>query len=638
MVTAAVASAHGFVLRYKPRREGGEPARLEVRHAGRESVAFDSSFRLLVRPLPTTPEAERERQPIVTPLAVVVYAGRIDNREEIADRLGKAWLGRATDGEVLAEAYAAWGSEFPAKVLGEYSVALVDRLTGRLVAARDSLGIGRLFRYEEARAVWVASSLDLLLGALPARPPFDRQCLAEYFASGGLVASGRTVYAGIHELPAAHALTQGEGPALVQRYWQPDPERRMALRGEGEYDEAFRSLLFEATRAALRSNTRVWSDLSGGLDSSTVTAAAALLDQAGRGPEAGVGTFGTFFSRTTASDERGFQNEFLSLYPLEHQTLDADEYPSFSLDEPPSCHPSKAILYRPVWHAANALFSSHGIRAHLTGRGGDPVFCADGFPPLYLAELARGLKWRRWFREARQWAGQGQRSFGNLLWHCSRGKLTDGFAGSPQGQAPAPEWLAPGFREEVSSVRWETWRAGPRLYASPGRELHYRSITLNAAIARFIPVGDERHPLLYRPLVEFALALPWEHLLRPKWDRVIQRRALRGILPEKIRLRRSKATGTPLLLRGLRENWSRVQPLTRGRRLAELGLVDPPAFQAACERLRHGLMGNDLGYFAAALSLEIWLDANPARQPEEALEAHFSSPELSPRLQSAAAF
>jgi asparagine synthase (glutamine-hydrolysing) len=594
-------SAHGFVLQYT------------LADADDAQATPDSRCRLIVRPLATTPEAVRERQPIVTPRAILVYAGRIDNRREIADRLGRPRLATATDGELFAEAYAAWDDRFPANVLGEYSVALVDRASGRLVAARDSLGIGRLFRYDDAGAVWVASSLELLLDALPARPPFDRRSLAEYFAGGGLLTSGRTIYEGIRELPAAHVLTQRGAAVSVQRYWQPDPERRLALRSAGDYDEAFRSVLFEAIRAAMRSSTRVWSDLSGGLDSSTVTAVAALLDQAGKGPVAGLGTFSLIMSQTASSDESEFQREFLAAYPLEHRTVDADRHLCFGSDEPPSCHPSKAILYRPVWDAAATLFAAEGVTTHLTGRGGDPIFCGDDFPPLYLAELARAWAWPRWFDETRQWARLGQRSFWNLLWHCSRGNLTDLYAGAQKGRVPS--WLAPGFVGQVRAVESEPWCTGPRLYASPARELQYRSIVQTSAVVRFIRVGDERHPLLYRPLVEFVLALPWEHTLRPDQNRVIQRRALRGILPESIRLRTSKASGTHVLLRGLRENWPKVQTLTLGRRLAALDLVEPSAFQAACERLRHGLLGDQLRYFAAALSLEIWLRANEAHRP-----------------------
>jgi asparagine synthase (glutamine-hydrolysing) len=245
--------AQGFVLRFTT-FAGGEAAPLDVRASTREGRADGEHVRLVVRPRATTPEAEREQQPIVTPFVLLTYSGRIDNRQEIAYSLGRPRLAWATDGVLFAEAYGAWGEGFPAKVLGEYSVAVFDRFRGQLVAARDSLGLGRLFRYDEPSAIWIASSLEMLLGALPKRPPFDRQALAEYVAGGGLLTSGRTIYEGVRELPAAHVLTHNGRAVFVRRCWQPDPERRLVLRA-GEYDEAFRCLLFDAVRASMRSNT-----------------------------------------------------------------------------------------------------------------------------------------------------------------------------------------------------------------------------------------------------------------------------------------------------------------------------------------------------------------------------------------------
>ena len=191
-------------------------------------------------------------------------------------------------------------------------------------------------------------------------------------------------------------------------------------------------------------------------------------------------------------------------------------------------------------------------------------------------------------------------------------------------QAQAPQWLVTPFRHEVQAARSDPWLGGPRLYESAARELHYRSILQNAVIARFLPAGDERCPFLYRPLVEFVLALPWEHLLTPAEDRVIQRRALRAILPDAIRRRTSKASGTPQLLRGLRRNWMRVRRFIAAPRLASLGLVEPTLLQDACEGMRHGLLGAHLPDLVAALSMEMWLDANESYEADSAVADHFA--------------
>lgn len=588
------AQAKGFVLRFAAPAFGDKAAPLDAHASTREGRADGEQLRLVVRPQATTPEAEREQQPIVTPFVVLTYSGRIDNREEIAHRLGRPRLVWATDGVLFAEAYATWGDQFPAKVIGEYAVAVLDRFHGRLVAARDSLGIGRLFRYDDAGAIWLASSLEMLLGALPKRPAFDRRGLAEYVAGGGVLTSGRTIYDGIREVPAAHVLTHNGRAAVMRRYWQPDPERRLELRGAGEYDEAFRCLLFAAVRTSLRSHTPVWSDLSGGLDSSAVTAAAALLERSGSGTGSSL-TNGLGAFSISMSGESEFREEFLAAYPIEQHRVDVDHLPLFDRYEAPSCHPSKTILYRPIADAAAKLFAFHRVGTHLTGRGGNQLFCGDAFP---LPQP----RWTRWFRDAREWMRAGQRR-------------------------KMPRWLAPGFVDQVRAAEQDPWRERPPLYDSPTRERQYRSILKTANAARFIRVADERHPLLYRPLVEFALALPWEHLLRADQDRVIQRRSLRGILPERIRLRTSKGSNpSSLLLRGLRESWPKLQPLTFGRRLAQLDLVQPAAFQAACERLRHGFVADQRRYITAALSLEMWLRANATPQRDAPLATFFSLP------------
>lgn len=617
--------AHGFVVQYG-RTRGSEPhTPISLTHGPGCGTAVGRDVRVFARPYVTTPEAINERQPLVTPGVLLVYAGRIDNRSEIADRLGRPLLWQATDGDLLATAYSAWGLDFAAKIVGEYAVVLIDRSTGDLVAARDSLGINRLFRYDEAGSTWMASSLDLLLDALPRSPSLDRRSLIEYFAGGGLLSSGRTIYEGISEVPAAHLLVQRRGDTFIRRYWEPDPERRVHLRSDRDYDEALRALLFDATRAALRSSTRVWSDLSGGLDSSGVTAMATRLDQSGSGPSAGMSAFSLYTSEA-AMDERAFQTAFITSYPLEHHTLNVDDHAAFSnTDVPPSGHPSRELLFYSLWSAAADMFDAHGVRTHLTGNGGDPVFCGDDFPPLYLADLLREGKWASWMQDVQQWAHLGRRSVANLFWHCSLNRLTDLYAGAEK-LGDVPRWLAPGFRDEVRAAVTDPWRTGVRLFKSAARELQYRSITRTSSVIHFLLPGEERHPLLYRPLVEFALAIPWRHLQRPEQNRVIQRRALEGILPEVIRLRRTKAAGGDLIVRGFREAWPRIQSLVKARRVTELGLIEPDGFKAGCERLRHGVFGTHLRFYMAVLSLEMWLTANDVHR-QRPLEALFSLPE-----------
>lgn len=222
----------------------------------------------------------------------------------------------------------------------------------------------------------------------------------------------------------------------------------------------------------------------------------------------------------------------MAIYSIPHHCVDADRHFSFADDEPTLCHPSRGVFFRPVLAAADALFEANGVGVHLTGHGGDSVFCGDSVPPLHLSEL-----------------------------------------------------------------------------------VHFRSISHTASTDFFVRVGREWHPLLYRPLVEFMLSVPWKFLIDPKIDRVIHREVTKGLLPESIRRRTSKGNGTPLFLRSVRVNWPRIEPVLLRSRLAEMGLVEQAAFATAGRRLRHGVMSKQFRYMAGALSLELWLRSREFRPP-----------------------
>lgn len=469
--------ASGFLVQYGP-MPCQTPA-FHVRYSESEHTALGPGCRIVVRPDPATREAARDRQLLLTSDGVVAYSGRVDNRRDVAERLGEPRLASATDGEVLLRAYRAWGAQFAAHVIGEYAFAIVDPRTDTVTAGRDSLGIAHLFRHHDGTFLWLASSLDLLLEGLDQRPAFDRDGLAEYVAGGGLLTSGRTVYAGIREIAPAHVLIAGAGSEVVREYWRPNLEHRARSSRAEEYDERLRALLTDGVRAALRSRSAIWSDLSGGLDSSTVTAFAARLVQAGTVSPAKLAAFSTMASQTAATDESRYQADFLAMYPLEHHTIDADAYPSFSsLPTISPSHPSKAVVYGPLRRATAALFKAHGVSTHLTGKGGDNVFCSGAFAPYYLGDLLRGLHYRRWWQEARRWSRVGNRSLLNLFWRCSVAAPTDLFAGAAGTAIVVPSWLTPPFREMVRAATIEPWRGGRRVFDSWAREIQYRSIAL----------------------------------------------------------------------------------------------------------------------------------------------------------------
>jgi len=623
--------SYGFVARALKQTRTAE--HIFASYDGEQGYASWSDRACFVssRPFRATPEADRERQPIVTRSAILAYAGRVENRGEIINVLGRT-LESATDGHLLAEAYATWGRIFPRKVIGEYCFALIDRHDGTLIAGRDALGATKLYYYEDSEAVWVASTLNALVNALPAERPLDRQAIVAYLSCGGWMRSG-TIYQGIRHVPPAHVLIQDGQSSLVERYWEPDPDHRVVLRRPEEYDEILRCLLRDTVRSALRSNGPICSDVSGGLDSSTVTSVAARLKRDGEAGDNELLAFTRIAPDTAASDESAFQNAMRAAYPLRSLVLDEDRYRYFDvLDTDHLVAPSTGIFGGSAARAQEVLFKSEGIRVQLTGLGGDPVFCGDRFPPLHLSEWLLTFQWASWGRGVREWLRLGDRSLWNLCWQCSRGALpniaSDGWRSALLG------WWTPSFRTELMQYEHETTKTAKnaRLYSSAAREYQYHHITqMQPGSSPRVRDWDVRHPLLSRPLVEFMLAISWDEKITPHEDRVIQRRAMKGILPESIRTRKDKGDHTPLILKGVRENWSLIKPFTSGEHLASVGIVETASFREACERLRHGrIYTPDLTegpLLLAALSLEVWLALREQRERRPGEAKHLCPPD-----------
>jgi asparagine synthase (glutamine-hydrolysing) len=120
-----------------------------------------------------------------------------------------------------------------------------------------------------------------------------------------------------------------------------------------------------------------------------------------------------------------------------------------------------------------------------------------------------------------------------------------------------------------------------------------------------------RHPLLHRPLVEFMLALPAQQKFNPVMNRFLQRRALRSVLPEALRVRFEKTTFDQPFYEGLRKSkWASL--LTTSPRVADLGIVDRAKWGEAVAQAKMGRT-HSLAQFQAVATLEIWLRQMEAR-------------------------
>lgn len=283
-------------------------------------------------------------------------------RREIGDRAG-GW--RSTgDTETLLKAYRLWGEACLARLRGMFAFALWDNAAGELWCARDRLGIKPLYFVEAPGRFAFASELRALLAGDMAARELDERGLAGYLKFGALPEPA-TIVRGVRSLAAGETMRIRSGKILRrQRYWAVEefpPVAAAPQRAE------LRTHLERAIREHLVSDVPVATFLSGGIDSSIVTALAAQI--AGRP----LRTFTVRFEQPEL-DESAYARSLAQRYGTVHDevclsapdVLAAVPEAVEALDLPSADGPNTYIVSQAV--------ARTGIKVVLSGLGGDELF------------------------------------------------------------------------------------------------------------------------------------------------------------------------------------------------------------------------------------------------------------------------
>jgi asparagine synthase (glutamine-hydrolysing) len=251
----------------------------------------------------------------------ITFNGEIYNylelREELA-RLGHPFR-TATDTEVILEAYREWGLDSVKKLNGMFAFALHDVDCRRLFLARDRAGEKPLF-YRHARGAFVFGSE---LKALMQDPEFERTidpfALNQYLAFGYIPADS-CIFKGVRKLPQGCAMTYDlDADALkVWPYWTLPPPVNGQAPDEEELVEEMERLLLDSVRMRLIADVPVGIMLSGGVDSSLVTAMAARISAKP------VRTFNISFPGHSGADEAPFARMVAKHFATDHVELAAE--------------------------------------------------------------------------------------------------------------------------------------------------------------------------------------------------------------------------------------------------------------------------------------------------------------------------
>ncbi len=369
--------------------------RSEQRHRGpdseglyaAETVALGFNRLAIIDLSPAANQPMRSEDGSVT----LLFNGEIYNFQDLRARLQE--LGRTfktrSDTEVILEGYRQWGTDLFPRLHGMFAIAVWDAGARRLHLVRDRFGKKPIFYADRNGEVVFASEVHALLRGLPSRPEVDPEAIPLYLVYR-VVPGSTSIFRGVRKVPPATCLTFDAQGARAWRYWRPSFAVKRA-RSEPEILEELEPLLRDAVRRRLISDVPLGAFLSGGVDSSIVTAFMAA--EGGR-----VRTF-TVSMPSAGIDEGPYARLVARHLGTDHHDLAIEPKTS-------------AILPRLVWHYGEPFADSsavpsyyvseaarHDVTVALNGDGGDESFagyhwhlaarCADVFRGLVPGPLRR---------------------------------------------------------------------------------------------------------------------------------------------------------------------------------------------------------------------------------------------------------
>jgi len=473
------------------------------------------------------------RQPIIRNIDgyeyVIIYNGEIYNTDELMPDLKKAGyhFETTTDTEVILYAYIHYGIDFVNRLNGIYAFAIWDSQENRLVLYRDRLGVKPLFYTVKDKSVIFGSEIKALFCHPDVRPEIDINSMREIFGVGPARTPGNGVFRGIKEVLPGHYISISYNGLKDVQYWD-----LVSYQHRDSYSETLEKVSFLVRDSIIRqmvSDVPVCSFLSGGVDSSIVTAVASeYLKRNG----SSLNTFSFDFKENDIyyqansfqpERDRPFVDIMRKKYELNNHTyLECDEADLAELLD--AAVDAKDLPGMTDIDASLQYFCSL-VKVHnkvaLTGECADEIF--GGYPWFYRDELT----WTNGFPWSKDYATR------TLL-------LDEGFAKDLE-------------LEDYAYARYsETLKKVPYLEGEePGekrrREITYINIkwfmqtlldrmdraSMFSSLEARVPFADHR-------IMEYVFNVPWEMKYRNGVAKSLLREACKDLLPDEL-LNRKKS-------------------------------------------------------------------------------------------------
>ncbi|MFZ2497817.1 asparagine synthase (glutamine-hydrolyzing) [Methanosarcina sp.] len=497
----------------------------------------------------------------------ITFNGEIYNYQEIRqdlELLGHHFLSN-TDTEVILAAYAQWGKECLHRFNGMWAFVIFDRQTGKIFASRDRFGVKPLYYWFSNKSFLAFASEIKEFTVLPGwKPTMNGARVYDYLANNLTDHTSETLFQDVYQIRGGEAfeicINEITDRLPIYRWYTLCP-----IKFKGTFEQAshdLRELLKDSVKLRLRADVQVGSCLSGGLDSSSIVCLAndILKDERKENFQK---TFSAC-SDVDRFDEREFADEVIS-------TRNLEAYYTY-----PSVDDLFETLDEIIWHQDEPfgstsiyaqwlvfqLAANQGVKVMLDGQGADEQLCGyHDFFGFRYAELFRAGRWRALFTE------------------LDAAKELHGYTKASSLKSMKSSLLPKSWKKTMKKVFMQetlrlSWLDMDKL------ELNSRQYRLNIPLSNTInelsyvrmiytslPLllrwedrdsmahsVESRVPFLDYRLVEFIMSLPEDFKICDGYTKRVLREGMRGILPEKIRMRVDKKGFITA-----EEDWIRVQ-------------------------------------------------------------------------------
>ncbi len=479
----------------------------------------------------------------------ITFNGEIYNYLELKKELSGPWQS-SSDTEVLLKGYKKWGKRTPEHLNGIFAFALWDEHKKELYAARDHLGVKPFYYAIQNGVFYFASEIKALLVAGIKTKPNDK-IIYDYLAYGYYHHTNETFFENIHQLPAGCFLLYKNGKLKIERYWDlKDRVLDLSNWSGGKAAGDFFHVFKDAVCIQLRSDVPIGVQLSGGFDSSAVTAMVHHIV----GGQKNFRLFSHVYSdhkdkeipfMKALAKGLGWKWEYITVSPSDMSDL-AEEV-LWHQDEPFPGLPTFGL------HMLAKVCRENKIPVILGGQGGDEVGAGyEYYMGAYFLDVLQNDGLDRMYDELNAYGMLRSISDEHAVLRFFINSLSSYFLGGTSADASSfanAEVLSRNFIKQSHHERPDFEKP----FESALQNMQYRDI-LYTKLPRILHSADraamaygieQRVPFVDYRLMELGISLAGRHKIHSGQQRYFMRQALKKIMPEYVLNAPKRAVPSP---------------------------------------------------------------------------------------------